>query len=67
MQGQLSGQISAFGAQQQTAMSRAQTGGAIAGLSMQGLSMMPSGSLSSGLSKVGDAFTLGTRGLGSFN
>jgi hypothetical protein len=48
-------------------MARSQTGGAIAGLSMQGLSMMPSGSLSSGLSKVGDAFTLGTRGLGSFN
>jgi hypothetical protein len=67
MQGQLSGQISSLGVQQQAAMARSQTGSAVAGLGMQTLSMMPSGSLSSGLSKVGDAFTLGTRGLGSFN
>jgi hypothetical protein len=39
MQGQLSGQISAFGAQQQTAAMRAQTGSAIAGLGMQAFGM----------------------------
>jgi hypothetical protein len=39
MQGQLSGQISSLGVQQQTAAMRAQTGSAIAGLGMQAFGM----------------------------
>ena len=66
MQGQLSGQISSFGVQQQVAMSRAQTGSAVAGLGMQTLSMtgLPQGNI--GNSRAFDPL-FGGKGLGGFS